>query len=340
MTPRERVYASIRRQPLDAIPWQFDLTSAAADRLKNHYGTSDLHTALGDHVVYTSAAPYPVHADVTLDPGSVRDEFGAVWRREASDKNYGDWGELVSTPLSEPQLNGYVFPDGTLTGRWGHLPELRKKHPDRFIMVVGSALFERGWSLFGFENYLGHLASDPSLIEEVNEQITNYTVQLTLQLKGMGVDGIRFGDDWGFQHSLMLRPEQWRTLFKKYYRRIYAAAREAGLVVAIHSCGNIIDIIPDCIEIGVEVIHPLQPESMDVAFCQREFGKDVAFWGGLGSQSTIPNGTVAEVKREALNRLQLFNGGGYILAPAGSVPTETPVENIVAIAEVAMQQLH
>ena len=87
------------------------------------------------------------------------------------------------------------------------------------------------------------------------------------------------------------------------------------------------------------VLHPLQPESNDVARCQREFGRDLSFWGALGSQSTIPFGTPDDVRREVRERLRLFHGGGYILAPAGAAPAETPAENILAIAEEARAQL-
>jgi uroporphyrinogen decarboxylase len=108
--------------------------------------------------------------------------------------------------------------------------------------------------------------------EALNAGLADFSCAVTRQLASLGVDGIRFGDDWGFQASLMTRLERWRRLYRKHYQRIYEAARQAGLFVAIHSCGNITDLLPDLIEIGVQVVHPLQPEAMDVAFCHREFG--------------------------------------------------------------------
>jgi len=107
----------------------------------------------------------------------------------------------------------------------------------------------------------------------------------------------------------------------------------------IHSCGNITALLPDLIDVGVQVVHPLQPEAMDVEQCQREFGKDLSFWGGLGSQSTLPLGTCEQVKTEVRHRLKLFRGGGYILAPAGAAPADTPAENIAAIVDTAQEQL-
>lgn len=338
MTKRERVLASVRRQPLDALPWQFDLTSHVEDKLRAHYGTDDIIAATGDHIVKTGEMFPGGQALKALGPDLVQDEFGAVWRRDARDKRYGNWGELCSSPLKEPSLKGYRFPDASKPGRWSHAPSLREKYPDHFLMATGAGLFEQGWAICGFENYLSYVGNEPAFVEELTENLADYSCAATAQLEGLGVDGVRFGDDWGVQTGLMIRPETWRLLYKKSYRRIYDAARKAGLVVMIHSCGNITDLLPDLVDLGVEVVHPLQPEAMDVARCRREFGKNLSFWGGLGSQSTIPNGTADDVRREARNRIELFRDGGYILAPAGAVPTETPVENILAIVEAANEQ--
>ena len=338
MTPRERVLASIRRQPFDALPWQFDLTSAVAAKLRQYYGTDDLQAATGDHFINTwPAIPDPNPEPVA--PGHARDEFGAVWQREARDREYGDWGGLVSYPLHAPDFTGFRFPEAPTAACFAHLPAFRRQHPDLFLMVHGPGLFERAWALCGFENYLAYVAGEPQFVEEMNERLAAYACQTIRHLAGMGVDGIRIGDDWGLQKTLMMPPETWRRLFKPYYRRIYDAVHAAGCVVMIHSCGNITEILPDLIEIGVEVVNPLQPESMDVAYCQKTYGRSLTFWGGLGSQSTIPHGTPEDNRREARQMLKRFAGGGYILAPAGAAPAETPAENIAAIVEVAREQL-
>jgi uroporphyrinogen decarboxylase len=339
LTKRERVYAAIRRQPADAVPWQFDLTGAVADRLRAFYATDDLLAATGDHIVWPQASAAAKAAHDEPGDGLVRDEFGVVWRRDARDRNVGDWGELHSVPLHEPDLSHYRFPDVSTRGPGDSVSATRHKYPDHFLVAGGEGLFERGWALCGFENYLTWLAGERAFIEELTEKLADHSCRVTAQLKGLGVDGIRFGDDWGVQHSLLISPELWRSLFKKHYRRIYDAARATGLVVMIHSCGDITAILPDLIEIGVEVVNPLQPEAMDVEFCRREYGRQLTFWGGLGSQSTIPRGTPDDNRREVRRMLSLFSDGGYILAPAGAAPAETPAENIAAIVKAAREQL-
>ena len=338
MSRRDRVHASIARAAPDAIPWQFDLTSAVIKKLRSFWGVEDISVPLGDHVLFT----HPSKPDTVVqpdDPALVRDELGAVWRRGARDQSVGDWGELAAHPLLEPSLAGYAFPDGTLPARWDHVPALRAANPDIFLVATGHGLFENGWALCGFQNYLAFVAGEEAFVEELTEGLADFSCAVTRQLAGLGCDAIRFGDDWGFQDHLMIRPETWRRIYKKHYARVYGAARDIGLAVSIHSCGNVTDILPDLIDIGVQVVHPLQPEAMDVERCRREFGKDLTFWGGLGSQSTLPRGTVEEVRREVRERLRQFSKGGYILAPAGAAPAETPAENIVAIVEEARAQI-
>jgi len=340
LSRRQRVYAAIARAGFDALPWQFDLTAMAAERLAKylHVAPAQVHQAIDDHLIlFGDTPPLPVSQE-GLPANCWRNEFSTVWGKGQIDRNMGDWGGLVSHPLRQPSLAGYRFPDGTLPGRWAQVPAMRRQHPDTFLVAVGHGLWEHAQALCGYEQYLEYTAGEETFVQAVTEKLADFSCAVTAQLKGLGADAIRFGDDWGFQDRLMMLPDTWRRIFKPHYRRIYTAARDAGLVVMIHSCGNITALLPDLIEIGVQVVHPLQPEAMDVAYCQREFGRDLCFWGGLGSQSTLPRGTPEDCRREVHDRLKLFEHGGYILAPAGAAPTETPAENLAAVVAAARAQ--
>jgi uroporphyrinogen decarboxylase len=338
LTPRERVYRSIRHQALDCVPWQMDLTRGVERGLRQHYGAEDLITATGDHIVWVKPLLPPALADPTLAPGMVKGEFGDIWRMR---DEAGNWGELVNTPIPEPTLAHYRIPDPALPGRFDHVRGKRAQYPDRFLLVSLGGLFERAWSLCGgFERYLYYLAAEVRFVEELTEKLADYVCALIPQLAGMDVDGVRIGDDWGFQNNLMVRPEVWRKLYKRHYRRVFETIRAHGFVSAMHSCGRLTTILPDLIEIGLQVYHPLQPEAMDVAIAKRDFGRDITFWGGLGTQSTLPLGTPDDVRREVRERIELFADGGYILAPAGAISPETPVENVVAFIATAKDQMN
>ena len=335
---RERVLRSIRHQPLDAVPWQMDLTRGVEKGLKQHYQSDDLIEATGDHIAWIKPKLPPAMVEPALEAGLVKGEFGDIWRMR---DEMGNWGELVHCPIPEPTLKNYQFPDPALPGRFAHIPELRARYADRFFMVSLGGLFERAWSLCGgFERYLFYLATEIPFVEELTEKLADYTCALVPQLVGMGVDGVRFGDDWGFQHHLMIRAEVWRKLYKPHYRRILDTIHAHGFITAMHSCGNLTQLLPDLIEIGLEIYHPLQPEAMDVPAVKRDYGRHITLWGGLGTQTTLPLGTPADVRREVRERIDLFLAdGGYILAPAGAISPETPVENVVTFIETARSQL-
>lgn len=150
------------------------------------------------------------------------------------------------------------------------------------------------------------------------------------------VDGIRFGEDWGQQKGLIMGPYYWKIYLKPRLKIMYEAAKKRNFNVFIHSCGDIHEIFPDIIEIGMGVVHPVQPEVMNVISLKQNYGKDIVLYGGLGCQSTIPMGTVDDVLKEAKQRLKILGEDeGYIFGPAGAISTETRIENVVALIEFA-----
>jgi uroporphyrinogen decarboxylase len=140
---------------------------------------------------------------------------------------------------------------------------------------------------------------------------------------------------------VIIGPDRWRKLFKPRYARIYDAVHTAGKRVIAHCCGSIVDILPDAIEIGLDVLESCQPEArgMNPYELKKRFGKDLTFWGCLGSQSTMPFGTPDEIRAE-VRRLcrEMGRGGGFILSPAKWLQPETPVENAAAAVESFVNQ--
>ncbi|MBT3292157.1 MAG: uroporphyrinogen decarboxylase, partial [Victivallales bacterium] len=163
-------------------------------------------------------------------------------------------------------------------------------------------------------------------------------VKETVQLP---VDALMFGDDWGDQRGVILGPERWRKFIKPCWARVYQAVHDAGKIVMSHSCGSVAEIIPDLIEIGLDVLESVQPEAagMNPYTLKKQWGDKITFWGCLGSQSTIAFGSPAEIQSE-VQRLcrEMGKGGGYILAPAKSLQPETPTENAVALIEAFTEQ--
>jgi uroporphyrinogen-III decarboxylase len=152
----------------------------------------------------------------------------------------------------------------------------------------------------------------------------------------MGVDMIWIGDDVGAQNAMLLSPDTWRRFLKPRMAKFISTLKglSPSLKVAYHSDGCILPIIPELIEIGVDVLNPIQPLSMDPVRLKKEYGKKLSFWGTIDEQRTLPFGTVEDVRTEALSRLSTIGkGGGLIIGPTHHVQLDTPVENVQALVE-------
>jgi len=158
-------------------------------------------------------------------------------------------------------------------------------------------------------------------------------VALARRFVALGVDGGYFGDDYGAQKSLLFSPRIWRELFKPRLARMFAVFREAGLPVIMHSDGDIAEIVPDLVEIGLTALNPVQPEVSDHAWLKRTFGDRLAFYGGVSTQTVLPHGTPAEVRTAvtACTGTLAADGTGLVIAPSHRMTADIPMENVDAL---------
>jgi uroporphyrinogen decarboxylase len=185
------------------------------------------------------------------------------------------------------------------------------------------------------------VAAEPVFTEGMFERITNQLLGYIDFAADLPLDGLFLGDDWGGQDGVLLGPDTWRRYIKPSWRKIIEAAHRHGLPVFNHCCGSVAAIMPDVTEIGLDCLESVQPEAAgnDPYFFKREYGNDITFWGGLGSQSIIPFGTPKELATE-IGRLirEMGSGGGYILSTAKGLMPDTPAENAAAIVESFVDQ--
>ena len=163
----------------------------------------------------------------------------------------------------------------------------------------------------------------------------SYHLTAARKLVEMGVDMIWTGDDVGGQHSMIISPGTWRRFLKPRMATFISTLKAANpnVKVAYHSDGNIYPIIPDLIEIGLDILNPIQPLSMDPAELKRDFGDRLCFWGSIDEQHTLPFGTPADVANEVLTRLRTIGkGGGLIIGPCQHIQLDTPLDNFWAMA--------
>ncbi len=336
MNTRERVIAQLQHCETVPLPYTLGFEGDVAERLDTHYGTTAWRARLDNAI---RGIPGPSLSVEETDEPYFRDRYGTLW--QVNRRPF----YLIEPALKEPSLSGYAFPDvdAAFPVDWKEnaLRALQEQQDYFSVAGFGFGLFERTWTLRGFNDALADAAGAPAFYDELVERVAEHQMAAIERLLELPVDGIMFSDDWGYQRGVLLGPERWRRFLKPRLARMYARVHAAGRITLSHCCGSVVDIIPDLIEIGLDVLESVQPEAygMDPYALKREFGRDITFWGGLGSQSIVPFGTPAEIKAE-VGRLcrEMGRGGGYILAPAKWLQPETPTLNAAAVVEAFVDQ--
>ena len=150
----------------------------------------------------------------------------------------------------------------------------------------------------------------------------------------MPCDGIIFSDDWGDQRGVIIGPHLWREFIKPRVKQLYAKVHAAGKMIFQHTCGNVFDIIPDLIEIGLDCLQSLQPEAMPVYAVKKLYGRSLRLWGGLGTQQLLPFGTPDKIRAEIRKlRDNLGKDGGYIFSSSKPIFHDVPIQNVLAFIE-------
>jgi len=194
-------------------------------------------------------------------------------------------------------------------------------------------VFEQAKEWFGDAQTLTMPYEDPRRLDAALDRITEWKMAVYGAYVEAGVDIVWIGDDLGAQHSLIMSPAYYRRWYRPRHQRIVERLRalRSGVIIAFHCCGYVTALIPDLIALGVDVLEAVQPESMDLAYLKREFGRDLSFWGGIGAQSVLAGAgrqTVLEGVRQTIETMA--PGGGYIAAPCHTLTEEVPWETVVA----------
>ena len=332
MTNKERTKLAISHRETDIVPYLIDFTPPARALLVRHYGCDDVEAAIGNHVTLIGPpSGKPLYSPPDRFGDEVTDDFGVVWHTSRYDRG------LVKRPaLPEPSLKGYRFPDARRPERYAKVPGLIAKNRDNFIAGVCGDFFERACFMRGPEELLSDLLLYPRFVEELLDGLLECMFGTGEVLAELPIDAVFVSDDYGHQDRLAMRPELWRRFIRPRLGAFFAWAKGKGLRTMLHSCGCIEEIIPDLIEIGLDILHPIQPETMDIFALKREYGAHITFCGGISTQRLLPRGTPEEVRAEVLaTKRRMAAGGGYILAPAITIQRDAPLENLLALIEVA-----
>jgi uroporphyrinogen decarboxylase len=334
LTRKERVLAAVNHKETDYVPYTIGFTGQAMHKIADHLGNKNFLDKIHSHI---SMAYYDGRA-VEINPGKGywKDDFGVVWNRNGTDKDIGVVDKYV---IEKPSMKGYKFPK--IDEEWlrSKLEYLMNFSDDTFkIAGIGYALFERAWTLRGMENILMDMVLEPSFVDELFEAITNFNIEFIDIALEYDIDGFYFGDDWGQQRGMIMGPDYWRRFIKPYMKKMFDKLKSKGKIIAHHSCGDIYEIFPEAIEIGMDIYRTFQPEVYDIRKVKSEFGNDLTFWGGISTQTLLPFGTPDEVRKVVIETIDIMGkNGGFIVAPTHAITHDSPPENSIAFLDVLEQ---
>jgi len=239
------------------------------------------------------------------------DEWGAVW------ENIGvsQLGEVKDVPLkSWEDFSKLTIPDITDPRRWQGLQGARERAGDKFLIGSGISIYERVHFIRGLENTWADIYLAPDRLGNLLDILVEMNLVAIERYAGAGVDGYMFCDDWGLQNRLMISPEAWRKLWKPRYARIYQAAHKAGMLTFLHSCGHIVDILDDLIEIGLDVIQMDQQQNMGLELLGKRFGGRITFYCPVDIQKTMAYGSLDEIRAYCWKMVKALGRpeGGFI----------------------------
>ena len=348
MNSRERVLTALDHKEPDRVPVDLWFTSEVEEMLcveHGHLKGAELRIALGHDLVMTSSPNIGASYEISGTPEQYVCDWGVRWQWVTNAQG-GRYTEAIAHPLAgAADLRAYTMPDPlrpgmqTIYQEAGDLVRLYGKTHAIFGSLY-QTVFEAAWLLRGMENLLRDMAAASEFAHELFERLTRYSLAAGAELVAQGVDVLWLGDDFGTQRAMLISPRMWREFIKERYARLIGAfkAQNPALKIAYHCDGYIEPIIPDLIDIGIDVLNPVQPLSMSPTELKRKFGRELAFWGTVDVQHTFPFGTPEEVAHEVRERLQtVAPGGGLILCSAHRVQPGTPLENIKAYYRAARQ---
>jgi len=354
MTSRERVLQALAHQPTDRVPrllyeevigYTPPIERLLAEKCAPKTPREHFDMDITNVSFYPTTLPLERFADwlgdesaTALASGQV-DEWGVWWRT-------GDFHHFaqIESPLRDVEkaveLERYPWPDLDQSYRFDGVGQQVRALQTRSLAVAAYAgsVFEQSWYLRGLENLMTDLAAKPEIARHLFQCTAAFQQHAAREFASAGVDIIITGDDIAGQTGPLISLDMWREFLRPHLAKTVHIVKETNPATKVfyHSDGNVEVFIPDLIEIGIDILNPIQPEAMDPAAVKQRYGDRLSFWGTVSVQRTMPHGTPEEVRAEVRARIRgVGRGGGLILAPAHVLPPETPWENIVAFFEAA-----
>ncbi|MCM8814597.1 MAG: hypothetical protein NC931_01225 [Candidatus Omnitrophica bacterium] len=315
------------------VPYNFMFSPVSLKIAEQRYGKPIEDTIFLPLRMSSPKSIKPLYASCEIFGPTAVDEFGVVWSTNAIDR-----GSPAGPVLKQPVLSGYRFPEPGLPYRFEDIEIWCKQQKDHYRIIWAGDLWERATFMRGMENLLTDIILNPDFVMELLRGIADYVLgTMEILFERFEFEAIALSDDYGTQKDMLISPSLWRKFIKPLLKEIFEYGQKREKRIFLHSCGNIIAIIPDLIELGLDILHPIQPEAMDIFYLKKEFGMDLCFCGGIRTQDLLVTGTPEEVRSEVKHLKETMGkGGGYILEPGIIIQADVRPENLYAMIDQAM----
>jgi len=344
MHSRERVQTAFSRHTPDRVPVFAEYVPEVKNKLLEYFKTDDPHkmsVAIGNDMLVHSAG-------IATSCYGPSEEYvcpwGCTWKYFANES--GSYTEIIRHPLGDDpdgeKLRKYTIPDPDAPEVYLPMRRLVKEYGKTHFLcgAVPCSFFEAAWYTHGLEETMMDMVLRPDYVEALFDKVMQFPLRAGTHMVEEGADMIWLGDDVGMQERMIMSPVIWRQMLKPRLATLISAFKKKNrnVLVAYHSCGNIEPIIGDLIEIGLDVLNPIQPLAMDAAELKRKYGDRLSFWGSICIQKTLPYGSIDDIRNEVRQRMETIGkGGGLLLGPAHNVQADTSLTNLLAFYDAARE---
>ena len=357
MDSREKIIRTLKREKHNKVPFYFEFcpslrkvfeekTGAKAEDYQ-YYFKFDIVSADGDlfgsPLTFLESSGdfgrYYKNTDMTnvtvneWGLGIRTGTFEHFWRLIHPLENVDTVDGLLEYPFPEISQNQKIYDD--------YAAKVKELHSKGLVVLatgnsIGGAVFWPAYKLRGMEKILIDMYDNEQYLEVLLDKVVEVTIEHSLKKVQYGIDIILLADDYGTQNDLLVSPLLWEKWFKERLRKVIKSIKAANpdILVAFHSDGAIEKIIPHLIDIGVDILNPVQPECMDFDKIFKAYGDRLSFWGTVGTQTTMPFGSPDEVEEVVKRNIEIAgNYGGLLMGPTHLLEPEVPWDNIIALVD-------
>ena len=345
MTHEERVLKTVKKEKTDCLPVDFSFSNKRIEggyAAKFHIQHEAFSEYLESDMVYI-----PILDDLSFfidneemieyalnngfagmdESGEILfDRWGVGWAKES------EGVRPMIHPLDTPEKAlEYEAPDPCKEGLFHAVEKnIKKYQSEGYTIIIPQyiGLLERAWALTGFERFFIDCIVNRDYIEVLLDKITDYRVEVAEKIVEHGATFGHIGDDYGTQYGPIMSIKLWRELFKPRLAKIWEVYRKKNIPVIHHSCGDCRLFIDDLIEIGMDVLHPVQPTAMPLEELKQRYGDRITFYGGIDTRDILPHGSEADVEEDVKRTVRILGNDGGLILSALNIMSDVPVENI------------